>query len=121
MGTPHDPRAGDTGFGIRASRAVAVISVFANGDCNRQIFDLRRSVGEGAGGSAGSVDVGAVIDAHDSDRGVVVVDLVDDAIGTAPGGPQASQLPLQRMPNAAGSFEECSNHELDNGGGHPLG
>jgi hypothetical protein len=74
----------------------------------------RRSGRAGASLSLGpgSVDVGAVVDAEDNDPPGGLVDLIDHAVRTASGGPEARQVPAQRLTHAHWSRQEPSDEEL---------
>lgn len=71
--------------------------------------------------SAVAVDVGAMVDPDDSHCGWVVLYLVHDSVGPPAGRPEAGELSLQGVADAAWCIDEGSEHELDDRSGHALG
>ena len=69
----------------------------------------------------GPVDRGAMIDAVHHDEVLIVVDLVDDPIGAAPGRSEASQLSLQWATDAIRVLDQGPEHELHDRGRHHRG
>ena len=71
------------------------------------------------------VDLRAVIDIEDVDDAAVLVDPVDDAIGTAPGPVTASEWPEQRLADPVRIDRKRGIAELQHGGSNgfrkPLG
>ena len=67
-----------------------------------------------------AVDLRAVADVEDVDHSAVVVDPVDDAIGTPPGAVTSGQRPKQRFADPVRIFRQGGRTELPRGGGHGL-
>jgi hypothetical protein len=86
---------------------VDVRAAGAAGAARRPAADVPRS--------AGSIDVGAVIDAMDHDEPVGIEDLVDDPVGTAAGRMEAGQLALEAPTDLVWVLHEGTEHELDDG------
>ena len=70
---------------------------------------------------SGSIDVRTVLDPKDRDHRLVVVDLVDHAIGTTPRRPRTREFSLQWMANTSGVLAQWAEHELDHRRGDTLG
>ncbi len=64
-----------------------------------------------------SVDIGAVVDAHNVHHQICLVQLVHDPVSAPTGGPKTGQLPPQGMAHPARLFEQWSEHEFDRGCG----
>lgn len=60
-----------------------------------------------------SVEVPTVLDAKHGDHGLVVVNLVDHAIGATPCRPETGEFSLQRMAEASRVLAQWAEHELD--------
>jgi hypothetical protein len=60
-----------------------------------------------------------MVDAEHGDDMAGVVQLVDDAVGAPPGGPQSSQLTLQRMTDPTRVLAQWPEHELDDSRSDP--
>src|SRR5215510_14606272 len=67
-----------------------------------------------------AVDLRAVADVEDVDHAAVVVDPVDDAIGTPPGAVTSGQRPKQRFADPVRIFRHGGPTELQRGRGHGL-
>ncbi len=63
--------------------------------------------------SPGSVDIGAVVDAHDIDRSFDFIQLVHDPVGATTSRPEPGQFPLERMANLVWRLDQWSQHELN--------
>ena len=62
-----------------------------------------------------------MLDAQDDDEPLELVDLVDDAVRTAAGGSHSGEFALQRPADPVRILAQGTEHELDDGGGCPLG
>lgn len=67
--------------------------------------------------STRSIDVGAVVDPKHAHHACVVVDLMDQAVRTATGGPETCELSLEWVSDPARGIDEGAEHELDHRGG----
>jgi hypothetical protein len=75
----------------------------------------------GRPGSAGAVDVSAVLDANDDNFGRLVADSVKHPVGSTAGRPQARKLSTQRSSNSSGLLHQRRREELKYGRGDGLG
>jgi hypothetical protein len=57
-----------------------------------------------------------MVDAEHPDGSSIVVDVIDDPVRTAARHPEASELSLEWVPDAARGVDEGSKHELDDRG-----
>ena len=70
--------------------------------------------------SAWSVRGRSVLDAQNDDEPLALVDLADDAVRAAVGGSHPGEFALEWPADSVRVLEQCSEHELDDGGGRPL-
>lgn len=61
-----------------------------------------------------------MFDPENVDELLVIVDLIDDAIGAAPRRPEPSEFTLEWMSDPVGVLAERSDQELDDGSGHTI-
>lgn len=61
-----------------------------------------------------------MFDPENVDQLLVIVDLIDDAIGAAPRRPDPSEFTLERMSHPVGVPAERSDQELDDRCGHAI-
>ena len=61
-----------------------------------------------------------MFDAKDVDEPLVIVDLVDHAIGAAPSRPESSEFTLEWMSDPVAVLAERTDQELDDCSGHTI-
>lgn len=72
-------------------------------------------------GSTRSVDIGAVVYAHDVDQALVFVDPVHNSVGTVTSGAIAGEIPLKRFADPVQLSNKRAGEEVSDGRGRSRG